>query len=251
MGDALLSHVLERVAAAPLRSEPFAHLYFERIFPEGFYDALLRHLPDPSLYEPLFHKDALRPDGSTTRSTFTLDEASIARVPVESRETLRRCATAFASDDLRDAILGRYASVMRARFGPGGVPPLEATVKLQRDLPGYRIGVHPDTTDKVVLIQLYLPATDAHRHMGTSLYVKKGQGFELASTLAFARNTGFSFAKTADSWHGVEPVVDAERNSLTVNYRLRDQKLRRTLHKRVVRQLRRLARRLRSAPGAA
>jgi hypothetical protein len=250
MGDALLTHVLERIAAAPLRSEPFAHLYFERVFPEDFYDALLRHLPDPTLYEPLFHKDALRPDGSTTRSTFTLDEASIARLPEASRETLRRCAAAFASDDLRDAILGRYASVMQQRFGSAGVPPLEATVKLQRDLPGYRIGVHPDTTDKVVLIQLYLPATDAHRHMGTSLYVQRGEGFELVATLPFARNSGFSFAKTADSWHGVEPVIDAERHSLTLNYRLRDQKLRRTLHKRVVRQLRRLGRRFRGVPGA-
>lgn len=249
MGDALLSHVLDRVAAAPLRSEPFAHLYFERIFPEGFYDELLRHLPAPGLYEPLFHKDALRPDGSTTRSTFTLDEAGIARVPEASRETLRRCAAAFGSEDLRDALLGRYASVMQERFGAAGLPPLEATVKLQRDLPGYHISVHPDTTDKVALIQLYLPATDAHRHMGTSLYVKRGEGFEVAATLPFARNSGFSFARTDHSWHGVEPVIDAERHSLTVNYRLRDQKLRRALHKRLVRQVRRWSRRLRGTQG--
>jgi hypothetical protein len=250
MGDALLRHVLERIAAAPLRVEPFAHLYFERIFPEDYYEALRRHLPDPLLYEPLFHKDALRPDGSTTRSTFTLDADWIARVPEASRETLRRCADVFGSEDFQDAILGRYAGTLSERFGAAGVPPLECTVKLQRDLPGYQIGVHADTTDKVVLVQLYLPATDAHRHMGTSLYVPAGDGFAVSQTLAFARNSGFSFAKTANSWHGVEPVIDAERHSLTVNYRLRDQKLRRVLRKRVLRQLRRWGRRLQGGPGA-
>ena len=158
-----------------------------------------------------------------------------------------RCAAAFGSEDLRSTIFARYPALMAERFGAAGVPPLECTVKLQRDLPGYKIGVHPDTTDKVVLIQLYLPANDAHRHMGTSLYVPKGGGYELAQTLVFARNTGFSFAKTAESWHGVEPVIDAERHSLTVNYRLRDQKLGRMLRKRVVRQVRRFARSLRGA----
>jgi hypothetical protein len=245
MGDALLTHVLERIAAAPLRAEPFAHLYFERVFPEGFYENLLAHLPDASLYEPLFHKDAIQADGGTTRSTFTLDAAGIARVPEESRETLRRCADVFGSDDLRDAIFARYGAVMRERFGEQGVPPLEATVKIQRDLPGYHIGIHPDTTDKVVLIQLYLAKNDAHRQMGTSLYVPAAEGFERVATLPFARNTGYSFARTADSWHGVEPNVDAERLSLTINYRLRDQRFGRLLRKRVLRPLRRWARRAR------
>jgi hypothetical protein len=243
MGDVLLTHVLERIAAAPLRTEPFAHLYFERVFPEDFYETLLAQLPDASLYEPLYHKDALQSDGSTTRSTYTLDDAGIARLPDSSRETLRRCADVFASEDLRDAIFARYAAVMRERFGERGVPPLEATVKIQRDLPGYHIGIHPDTTDKVVLIQLYLAKDDAHQHMGTSLYVPAADGFERIATLPFARNTGYSFARADHSWHGVEPNVDAERISLTVNYRLRDQKLGRLLRKRVLRPLRRWVRR--------
>ena len=194
---------------------------------------------------PCSTRDATQADGSTTRSTFTLDDAGIARLPEASRETLRRCADVFGSEDLREAILGRYGAVMRERFGAEGPPAIEATVKIQRDLPGYHISIHPDTTDKVVLIQLYLAKNDAHRQMGTSLYVRAAQGFERVATLPFARNTGYSFARTPHSWHGVEPNVDAERISLTVNYRLRDQKMGRLLRKRVLRPLRRWIRRAR------
>jgi hypothetical protein len=237
--SALLAHVLDVVRAAPLRKDPFAHIYYENVLPEAFYAELLLALPDPSRFEPLYHKDALRPDGTTTRSTFTLTPEPLAPLPEASRRTLETCAAAIGSPELRDALLARYEDVLRERFPTRYKElALEGTVKLQRDEPGYKIGIHPDTSDKVVLLQLYLAPDDAHAAMGTALYRRQGQDFAKADTLAFRRNTGYSFARTEESWHGVEPV-GALRYSLTLNYRLESQRLRRTFKKRVLRQLKR------------
>jgi hypothetical protein len=247
----LLDHVIAAVERAPLEAEPFSHSYVENVFPADVYEEILSSLPAAQHFEPLYHKDALRPDGGTTRSTFTLDAAHMATLPAQQRNVLARVETVIGSEALRDALLSRYCDVLRQRFGDGWRSvPLEGTVKLQRDTPGYRIGVHPDTADKVVLLQLYLARDDAHRSMGTSIYRCTGpEVYERVDTLAFARNSGFSFARTAESWHGVEPI-DAERYSLTLNYRLRNQRLWRGFRKRVVRQARRFARRLSLRPAA-
>jgi hypothetical protein len=243
MDSALLAHVLEVVRAAPLRRQPFDHLYFEGIFPEPFYAELMAALPDASHYEPLYHKDALRPDGSTTRSTLTLAPEELAGLSERARELLLCCARVFGSAEVREALLARYGDVLGARFGAGHeVPALEGTVKLQRDEPGYRIGIHPDTSDKVVLLQLYLAPDDAHVEMGTAIYRREAGGYAKVDTLPYRRNSGYSFARTEETWHGVEPT-SALRHSLTLNYRLKSQRLRRGFKKRFLRQVARWLRR--------
>lgn len=241
MESALLAHVLEVVRAAPLRTEPFDHLYFEGIFPEEFYGELLAAIPGPEHFEPLYHKDALRRDGTTTRSTMTVEPRALARLPERARRAFESCRLAFGSDALREALLARYAGVLRERFR-GERPALEGTVKLQRDEPGYRIGIHPDTSDKVVLLQLYLAQDDGHAEMGTAIYRREGEGFAKVDTLPFRRNSGYSFARTESTWHGVDPI-GALRHSLTLNYRLQSQQLRRGFKKRFLRQVSRFVRR--------
>ena len=245
MSSALLRHVLEVVRAAPRREEPFAHQLLEGVLPADFYAELLASIPDPQRFEPLYHKDALRPDGSTTRSTFTLEPGTHAQLPPRARACLDACRETFASAELRDALFARYADVLGDRFG-ASAPALAPTVKLQRDEPGYRIGIHPDTSDKVMLLQLYLAPDDSHPEMGTALYRRDGAAFAKVDTLPFRPNTGYSFARTQETWHGVE-AIGALRHSLTVNYRLESQRLRRGFKKRVLRQISRLARRVRGS----
>src|SRR5262245_36678390 len=98
--SALLAHVIDVVRRAPLRKDPFAHIYFENVLPEAFYAELMAALPEASRFEPLYHKDALRPDGSTTRSTYTLDDAGVASLPEPARSTLDVCRRAIGSPEL-------------------------------------------------------------------------------------------------------------------------------------------------------
>jgi hypothetical protein len=45
---------------------------------------------------------------------------------------------------------------------------------LTRDVPGYRIGIHPDTHWKGMTIQLYLPRDNSIQHVGTIFHKRTG-----------------------------------------------------------------------------
>ncbi|HXK23339.1 MAG TPA: hypothetical protein VMS55_11750, partial [Myxococcota bacterium] len=92
----------------------------------------------------------------------------------------------------------------------------------------------------------YLAPDDSHPEMGTALYRREGEVFTRVDTLPFRPNTGYSFARTDETWHGVE-AIGALRHSLTLNYRLESQHLRRGFKKRILRQISRFARRMRAS----
>ena len=49
-----LNAALNRIAQAPIQEEPFPHIVVEELFSARFYRELLRELPPPAMYRPLF-----------------------------------------------------------------------------------------------------------------------------------------------------------------------------------------------------
>ncbi len=49
-----LGFILERLRTANVEAEPFPHYYLEGVFPEDYYQQLLRHLPGSSIYDNLY-----------------------------------------------------------------------------------------------------------------------------------------------------------------------------------------------------
>lgn len=86
---------------------------------------------------------------------------------------------------------------------------------LVKDLPGYSIPPHTDSLKKVITVLIYLNDIP---NAGTSIYVPKQKGytditgkhhrfedFDKVKTMPFKGNSAFIFARTDDSFHGVEP----------------------------------------------
>jgi len=92
---------------------------------------------------------------------------------------------------------------------------------LTRDVPGYRIGIHPDTDWKGITIQLYLPRDNSIDHIGTIFHRRTGnKTFEKAWQMKFAPNTGYAFAVDKDTYHSVDtvgPEVNT-RDSILLTY---------------------------------
>lgn len=42
-----------RIANAPIRLYPYPHIYVENVFPDWFYEELLKHLPALQVYQPI------------------------------------------------------------------------------------------------------------------------------------------------------------------------------------------------------
>ena len=205
----VLDHVIARVRAATVDWRPDGNYYVEDVFPAPFFHELVQRLPADSAYDFIEHPDAVLPDGTRTRKLLDLGTHTLARIDASNRPFWRAVLEMVTSEALQQAILDKFAPRIRERFGAHR-PPLVTVPILYRDLPGYRISVHTDAPYKVATMQFYLPRDDSQRHLGTSFYDKKPDGFELYKTNVFKPNAAYGFVRSEESWHGVEPMASTE-----------------------------------------
>ena len=199
--------ILRAIRRAPLRSDPFDHLRFDRVFPDDAYRALLDHLPDASSYGELPHKDAMRPDGTSSRLEFPLTQERIGTLDGRRRSFWKPAADALGRPEVKEALSTAFASAV-ARRRVRRLPETTVRISLLRDLTGYKIRPHQDIPLKLFTMQLYLPLQPGNEHLGTTFYRvgREGRRLERAVTLPFRPNSGYAFAVTADSWHGVDRI---------------------------------------------
>jgi hypothetical protein len=218
----LIDHLVHAVEGCPAWDSPFSHFYGSGFLPEGLYAAMLQTLPDAAFYTCLKHRDALRPDGTSSRAYLQLEEDSLARLPHDQRQFWGVVGQALRSPELKAAVFRKLKVDLAARFriAPENVEKIDAYPRpgLFRDADGYRILPHPDIKTKVVTMQLYLPPDPGQRDLGTEIYRKRSgtilqsllagfrppdeAGFVTVKRFDFLPNTGYAFAVSRHSWHG-------------------------------------------------
>jgi hypothetical protein len=212
------SELLASVAAAKVENDPYSYFYMPKVFSEQNYDTILNNLPATDVYEQFEHPDAKGEYGST-RLRIKVKEKLDVLHPV-FKELHEVCT----SEDFREVLFNKLGAGILSRF-----PSLDKTnssphVFLFRDLQGYKIRPHPDAASKIVTFQLYLPTDNEHASVGTIVYKSRidrnhDMWFDKYTQFPFVRNSGYSFAVTKNSWHGVEEVDTKDsfiRNSLMV-----------------------------------
>jgi len=215
--------LVARVEATPLQQEPFAHLYFDEIFPPAYYAQLLELLPTTHRYREFHHKQSLQPDGHFARRKFYLFPEHIMLLPAEQRAFWMQLARVLRSRALQDAFKRKFRGALEERFGRSldrlsfyPVP------MLLRDLRGYRIDIHGDSLGKAITVQFYLPVDDAQEHLGTIFHEgKTGEAARRTKALGFRPASGYAFPVVYHrSWHSVAQTsdTDGERNSLMLTY---------------------------------
>ena len=114
-------------------------------------------------------------------------------------------------------------ALVGARFGDRlGEARFHPEFQLVRDFTDYSLGPHTDSPHKVVVLLFYLPRAAEREALGTSLYVPRDPAFRCdgsrhhprdrflrVATLPYRPNSMVAFFKSARSFHGVEPVVEA------------------------------------------
>lgn len=220
--DSILQSFVRVVEQAPLELEPFGHLRLWPVFPNELYPRLLENLPATDYYGELKNEDARLPSGRSARRKLELRPAQLRRLPEAQRTFWNAIASALLSAEVEAAYRSRFAMILQQRFGEGANKiRLRPAAMLLRDLGGYKISIHSDSLRKAITTQYYLPGNASQAHLGTAFHRKAADGsFIKATTLEFAPNSGYAFAVTASSWHGVEQMTDTdgERNSLMLIY---------------------------------
>lgn len=221
----IVAWIVAAVDAAPIDAEPTENIYLEAALPPPVAAELLQRLPPDQALDPLQHREIVRPDGSSPRLYLDLTAAALERLPDQDRAFWRDMIDAFESPELADALTRKFSRTLTARFRGEPMPDLVAQPFFFRDHPGYRISPHCDAASKILTLQLYLPADEDQRHLGTTFNSREGDGFAEIKTNAFLPNTGYAFVRTDESWHSVREIGEGEapRNSIALIYFVRDQ----------------------------
>lgn len=229
-----IEYIVAAIAAAPQRNEPFPHLQLANVFPPHVYAGMIEAMPVPQDYRPMSGrtKYTRTQDGGGTRTKIDLFPEFIRHLPRAKKPVWQVVGRALCSAAVREAFRERLAPGLEKRFGARyrsvGMYPIPI---LTRDVPGYEIGIHPDTRSKAMTIQLYLPSDRSIEHTGTVFHRRNAAGeFERALQMPFAPNTGYAFAVAEDTWHSVDtlgPEVHT-RDSILLTYFLDDSALDRT-----------------------
>jgi hypothetical protein len=215
--------LVRAVDRSPLRDAPFDHIQMENVFPAAFYRQMLDALPARNQFHELYHRDALREDGSSTRLRMYLYRENLWRLPRPQRRIWSKVVAALSAPELELALKRKFRAALEDRFQiEAEKVPLYPVPILVRDQPGYRIGIHSDALSKAITVQLYLPGDTAQAHLGTVFHTTRAQdGTDQPMAMRFLPATGYAFAvRKKESWHSAPTTTEAdgERRSIMLTY---------------------------------
>lgn len=197
------SYVSRKVNDTMTKTEPFNYLYIENIFQKETYQRILHEIKSV-IYEQI----------EKTRGTKGYPKRFTGETPLFLNELLN----------------GEFKKSLLYKFDIKDEGFVEDLL-LIKDYEGYQIPPHTDALRKVISVLFYLPEDNSIEHEGTSIYTPKQKGFtcdkgvhynfedfEKVWTAPFRPNSCLIFARTNNSFHGVESTnSQIERNVLLYN----------------------------------
>jgi hypothetical protein len=221
------AHVLERIGAAPVLREPFAHCVIDKVFPDEFYEAIIDYWPQEESWQPLSESGRVNPGTYEARQVVLMNPQGYSRLDGERRDFwAHEVGTWLLGEQFRARVLGKF-------FGknPQGTA---SDALIVSDRTTYAIGPHTDAPHRAVSLLFYLPEDATFRRFGTSLYEPLDPAFRCAggphhsfkrfrrmTTIEFVPNRLVLFPKSDRCFHGVERVdlPGIERRLLIYNVR--------------------------------
>jgi hypothetical protein len=219
-----LEYIVKRLQTSQIIPDPYPHYCLDHVFPEDFYQSLLRHLPGSSAYQNLFAITTLKLDHFRFRDQRDLADGWTASLPDELRRFWDEFNAWFLGPELAQAVLDSFAGPMCARFGERSHwPDVSVEVQLIRHHSGFFLGPHTDLSTKLVVLLIYLAPDESYQHLGTSVYRPKDRGFTCpdskhypfedfvkVKTAPYRPNSLLAFERSDRSFHGVEPLVERD-----------------------------------------
>lgn len=238
-----LAHVIERFRTSQVVLEPYPHYYLESVFPPDYYESVLRHLPESTVYQNLYAVTDLKLDHFRYRDQRDLNEGWTQMLPEELSGFWLNFNQWFLGPELAQAVLHTFAEPLRGRFGADeSWPKVSTEAQLIRHRAGYFLGPHTDLYSKLVVFLLYLASDEGAAHLGTSIYRPKDpsftcpnsvhysfEDFERVKTFPYRPNSLLAFMRSDRSFHGVEMLSEQDvsgGNRHLIQYVLYDKPLR-------------------------
>jgi hypothetical protein len=223
--SSLLDHFANRLREARVVLDPFPHYCLENVFPDDYYQLLLKNLPANDSYENLYDVTTLKLDHFRHRDQRDMSEGWTDKLAPGQKEFWDSFDAWFLGDEFARAVLQTFPEQMSARFASGW-PEVSVESQLIRHRAGYFLGPHSDLFTKLVVLLIYLAPDESAAHLGTSLYRPKDPNFTCpdsrhypfsdfvkVKTAPYKPNSLLAFFRSDVSFHGLEPLQDSDVKS--------------------------------------
>ena len=231
-----LEHFCEALARARVELDPFPHFYLESVFPDDYYQEMLRNLPATDVYDNLYEVTDLKLDHFRHRDQRDMDGGWIDRLPEDLQPFWKSFNDWFLGPDFARAVLDSFHS-QRSSW-----PEVSVESQFMRHRAGYFLGPHSDLYTKLVVLLIYLAPDNSAEHLGTSLYRPKDPSFSCpdskhyqfedfirVKTAPYKPNSMLAFMRSDISFHGLEPLSETDVESEgrdVIQYVLHDKQVR-------------------------
>ena len=231
-----LEHFCEALAKARVELDPFPHFYLENVFPDDYYQEMLRNLPATDVYDNLYEVTDLKLDHFRHRNQRDMDGGWIDRLPKDLQPFWKSFNDWFLGPEFARAVLDSFHS-QRSSW-----PEVSVESQFMRHRAGYFLGPHSDLYTKLVVLLIYLAPDNSAEHLGTSLYRPKDPSFSCpdskhyrfedfirVKTAPYKPNSMLAFMRSDISFHGLEPLSETDVESEgrdVIQYVLHDKQVR-------------------------
>ncbi|HKG45234.1 MAG TPA: hypothetical protein VKB02_00800 [Pyrinomonadaceae bacterium] len=209
----LLNHFIQRLQNPTVEVDPYPHFFLEHVFPEDYYDELLRHLPPTDVYDNLYEVTDLKLDHFRHRNQRDMDAGWTECLPRDLQPFWKSFNEWFLGPEVARAVLDSFGSQRSAW------PEVSVESQFIRHRAGYFLGPHSDLYTKLVVLLIYLAPDNSAEHLGTSLYRPKDPSFSCPNskhypfedfirvkTAPYKPNSLLAFMRSDISFHGLEPL---------------------------------------------
>lgn len=237
-------HVINRVSQQEVETDPFPCMFINDVFPSDYYQQMLRHFPGNNQVYPLSQlPNRVSKNAYQERHATLLNCESLAGLNAVDSAFWSAFTEALFSKPFVDAFLRKFAPYCTNRFAQVeskvGSVRIKSDALLVLDKTNYAIGPHTDLPQRLLSMLFYLPHDKSLIRYGTSFYKPKDRSFSCKTGIhhkfepfdrigsaPFIPNSVLIFARTNQSFHGVEPIKEegVERRLLINNIRLIDVK---------------------------
>jgi hypothetical protein len=246
----MIDYILDKIKKTEIKNDPFEHMFINNIFPDKYFEELLKNLPKKNDYIAINKTGAVKSGYSAERYVFNLNHDSIGKLETLKKNTLNQLLEVFTSPIFfnevckvfQNALLNRISNFSDYEKETFGQKNFQYSIRssLVKDLKKYKLGVHTDTVNKLLTFLFYIPKNNSHSNLGTTLYKPKKEAsihigekgnyhasltetennFNAVTTLPFIPNSLLLFSRSNQSFHGVEEINSEgfERNLIQLNY---------------------------------
>ncbi len=238
--DSVINHILKRMENTTINEYPFAYAVIDNVFPADYYETILRNFPSATKLIPISSSGRVAENAYRDRHVLQFTDQDLARLESAKREFWLSFASWLYSPKFLNGTINYFKAHIISRLNRisktcNGLVNIRSDALLVNDQTNYMIGPHTDAPHRLISFLFYMPLNSSKKHLGTTLYSPKEEGFTCEGaihhsrdlftrikTIDFLPNRLVVFPKTNNSFHGVDQIIDEtpERQLLINNIRV-------------------------------